>query len=200
MGQEGLEPPLTPLRYYDVEDHSGTVPFRKYNMTTCLHCGIETTNPKFCSKSCSAIYTNKHFPKRKTTRKCTKCENTVANYRTTLCEQHLEDYKNSVDYKNLTIGEYREMQSVKGKHPSWLHSHIRNFARSWLKELKDKSCAFCGYDKHVELAHIKGISKFEDKALLSEINSKDNVIQLCPNCHWEFDNLPRSEKIFSRLT
>jgi very-short-patch-repair endonuclease len=25
----------------------------------CLNCGIETTNPKFCSRSCSASYTNK---------------------------------------------------------------------------------------------------------------------------------------------
>jgi hypothetical protein len=29
VGQEGFEPPLTPLRYYGVEDHSGTVPFIK---------------------------------------------------------------------------------------------------------------------------------------------------------------------------
>lgn len=29
-------------------------------MTTCLCCGKETTNPKFCSKSCSASYTNRH--------------------------------------------------------------------------------------------------------------------------------------------
>ncbi len=22
---------------------------------------------------------------------------------------------------------------------------------------------------------------------MGEVNSKDNIIQLCPNCHWEFD-------------
>lgn len=168
-------------------------------MINCLHCGTETTNPKFCSRRCAAIVTNKASPKRKTTRKCSKCENTVANYRTTLCKNHLDEYKNSEDYKNSTIGEYRNIQSVSGKHPSWLHSHIRNFARSWLKELRLKACAFCGYEKHVELAHIKAVSDFEDTALLKEVNSIDNVIQLCPNCHWEFDNLPRDKKFLSRL-
>ena len=32
---------------------------------------------------------------------------------------------------------------------------------------------------------------YDDSALLGEVNSEDNAIQLCPNCHWEFDNLPR---------
>ena len=59
-------------------------------------------------------------------------------------------------------------------------------------------CAKCGYDKHVELAHIKPISKFGDESKLSDVNSENNVIQLCPNCHWEFDNLPRSG-IFTEL-
>ena len=50
------------------------------------------------------------------------------------------------------------------------------------------SCAKCGYDKHVELCHIKDIANFDDDSLLSEVNSRNNIIQLCPNCHWEFDN------------
>ena len=53
------------------------------------------------------------------------------------------------------------------------------------------NCANCGYDKHVELAHIKAVADFDDDTLLSVVNSPDNVLSLCPNCHWEFDNLPR---------
>ena len=34
---------------------------KEYNQ--CLQCGKETTNPKFCSKSCSASYTNIRLPK-----------------------------------------------------------------------------------------------------------------------------------------
>ena len=31
----------------------------------CLNCNKETNNPKFCNRSCSAIYNNRAFPKRK---------------------------------------------------------------------------------------------------------------------------------------
>ena len=36
----------------------------------CLHCGAETTNPKFCNHSCSASYTNKN---RAIVNKCKNC-------------------------------------------------------------------------------------------------------------------------------
>ena len=32
------------------------------------------------------------------------------------------------------------------------------------------------------------VSDFDDSALISEINSKDNLIALCPNHHWEYDH------------
>lgn len=160
-------------------------------MNFCLNCNTETTNPKFCSKSCSVSYNNTLYPKRKLKRKCSKCDNNVKSYRHTLCHEHHEEYKNT-KYKNKTIGEYRQLSSVKGKHSSWINSHIRLFARSWFKHLTKLPCAICGYDKHVELAHIIAVSEFADTALLSEVNSEENIIQLCPNCHWEFDNLPRN--------
>lgn len=156
----------------------------------CLNCQQETKNPKYCCRSCSATVTGRLFPKRKIQKKCIKCENTVKSYRHNRCEFHWQEYKES-KYQNRTIGEYRNLVSVKHSHPSWIHAHIRNFARSWLKHLTKLPCKFCGYDKHVELAHIKAICDFEDDALLSEVNSPENVIQLCRNCHWEFDNLPR---------
>lgn len=49
-------------------------------------------------------------------------------------------------------------------------------------------CAICGYDKHIEIAHIKAVSDFEDSVKISEINSINNLIALCPNHHWEYDN------------
>ena len=156
----------------------------------CVNCGNETTNPKFCSRSCAAQYNNKMFPKRKTDKKCIVCGEPVLSYRHNRCELHWNEYKES-RWKNRTIGEYRNRPSVVGKHPSWLHAHVRQFARSWLKHMTDLPCAHCGYDKHVELAHIKDVVSFSDDTLLSEVNSEDNVIQLCPNCHWEFDNLLR---------
>lgn len=50
------------------------------------------------------------------------------------------------------------------------------------------SCAVCGYDSHVQIAHIRPVSEFPNEAKVSEINALDNLAPLCPNHHWEFDN------------
>lgn len=52
----------------------------------------------------------------------------------------------------------------------------------------EHKCYLCGYDKHIEIAHIKAVSDFDDSALISEINDVCNLIPLCPNHHWEFDH------------
>lgn len=64
---------------------------------------------------------------------------------------------------------------------------IRSRARNVIKDRK--CCEKCGYDKHVEACHIKPISSFTKNTLIDIINSPDNLLALCPNCHWEFDNL-----------
>lgn len=53
---------------------------------------------------------------------------------------------------------------------------------------KPKCCYVCGYDKHIEIAHIKSVSSFDDETKVSDINNIDNLVALCPNHHWEFDN------------
>ena len=68
------------------------------------------------------------------------------------------------------------------------NSHIRGLARIQHKDLLKQPCAYCGYTRHVELCHIKAVSSFSEESLVSEVNSVDNVIQLCRNCHWEFDH------------
>lgn len=152
----------------------------------CINCKSETNNKKFCSRSCSTSFNNR-TTKLKVKNKCISCDNLVSNNRLKYCG------KCNINYQEFTIGEYRNKASVKDKHPSWLHSHIRGFARSWLKHLAKLPCKRCKYDKHVELAHIKGLSEFSDDTKLKDINSENNVIQLCPNCHWEFDNLDRKD-------
>lgn len=163
----------------------------------CHLCKKETTNPRFCSRSCAAKLTNKESPKRKLNRVCTKCENLVKSHRHSLCSIHFEEYIDRFK-RDKTIGEYRNKLSIKGKHVSWMHSRIRAFARSWLRDIAKLPCAKCGYSLHVELAHIKAVSDYDDNAKISEVNDISNVIQLCRNCHWGFDNLPR-EGLFTSL-
>lgn len=56
------------------------------------------------------------------------------------------------------------------------------------KSNKEKKCFNCRYDKHIEVCHIKAVSEFSDESILNEINNIDNLVALCRNCHWEFDN------------
>lgn len=91
---------------------------------------------------------------------------------------------------NINQQKYETLEDIlhyRGKYgQSAAFNIVRGRARSCLTESK---CQRCGYDKHVEACHIKPISSFPNDTLISVINHKDNLIALCPNCHWEFDNL-----------
>lgn len=68
-------------------------------------------------------------------------------------------------------------------------SSIQKIARkTYFENTKEPKCAICGYSKHVEVAHIKAVSEFDDNTTIKEINSLSNLIGLCPNHHWEYDN------------
>lgn len=68
-------------------------------------------------------------------------------------------------------------------------SGIRKLAERIYKESgKALSCKICGYNKHVEIAHIKAVSDFDDSTTIAEINDINNLVALCPNHHWEYDN------------
>jgi hypothetical protein len=57
-----------------------------------------------------------------------------------------------------------------------------------VRDVAEKKCKVCGYANHVEIAHIRAVSDFSDEATLGQINSPNNLIYLCPNHHWEYDN------------
>lgn len=68
-------------------------------------------------------------------------------------------------------------------------SSVRTLAEQIYKNSgKECKCAICGYSNHIEIAHIKAVSEFDNSATIAEINSIDNLIALCPNHHWEYDN------------
>lgn len=152
-------------------------------------CNNRTNNPRFCSKSCSATTTNKEVPKRIRKTKCKKCDNITKSYRNTLCEKHHKEYMESKSsfVEELTLEEIWNKESLKDLHPSSRSAYIRTTGRTKFKDLLKQPCANCGYDKHVELCHIKPIRDFLITDKLKDVNSTTNVVQLCPNCHWEFD-------------
>lgn len=152
------------------------------------------TKKHFCSRACAASFNNKgvthNKPKSRICKHCSK--EFLRNYlhRDSIrCPECKKANKTLSDLcKNLTLTEYQQRMSVKGKHSSWTNAHVRILNRVWNKHLTNLPCKVCGYNKHVELCHIKAITAFPKTAKLSEINAENNNVQLCRNHHWELDN------------
>lgn len=54
-------------------------------------------------------------------------------------------------------------------------------------KFKAQECELCGYNKLIDVAHVKAVHTFDDDTMLIMINTIDNLIGLCPNHHKEFD-------------
>lgn len=147
-------------------------------MRNCENCQKETKNPKFCSRNCSATYTNTTHPRRKRKNKCKKCRELIISGYT---------YCYDCWYNRGNLSEY-SLKKLK-EEKLYSQSYIGDNARRIYKQSdKNKFCENCKYTEHYEVCHIKPINSFSDSSLLLEINNIDNLIALCPNCHWEFDN------------
>ena len=58
----GFEPALTPLRYYALEERSGTVAFKKYSTTSCLDlCSRDIKLNLYYIRGLYEIWTIEHF-------------------------------------------------------------------------------------------------------------------------------------------
>ncbi|MBI4673561.1 MAG: HNH endonuclease [Chloroflexi bacterium] len=161
------------------------IPIREQKQTQvehpCLNCGETTTNPKFCSSSCAAIYNNQHFPKRKKQKRewiCVQCGNPTTERRK-YCDGCSPDY---FKWMERTIGELSRDGSYQ------MYRTVRALARRIYNDSgRPLACAICGYSDHIEICHIKAISSFDKKTRIREVNRLENLVALCPNHHWEFD-------------
>lgn len=146
----------------------------KIKTNKCKFCGKDTTNPAFCCKSCAASYNNKEFPKRRKEKKITDKKNLDKRYPI------------YVDWDKITLGDIvYTADQVKSNRYTRVRDHAK---RVYATSKNHQCCAHCGYSKHFEICHIKPIYMFDLITPISVINSLDNLVALCPNCHWEFDN------------
>ena len=146
----------------------------------CFKCQKPTTNPKFCSKSCANSFANKK-PKRTKKKFFCHCGKETQNRRK-FCKECHPNYRDWNQVSLFDVISKRKYQS---------HSRIRDNARkTFFKHMAGKQlkCFNCGYSKHIEVCHIKPIYSFDLNTKIAEINSITNLVGLCPNCHWEFDN------------
>ena len=149
-------------------------------MNYCKHCGEQTENPSFCSRSCAAKENNK-TPKRKARQRFCKCCGAAVPSTRTKCDECLLP-------KDITL----EQATYTRHHKSSAFALVRSRARASVKH-REQVCESCGYKKHVEVCHITPISSYPSETLLSVINSADNLLLLCPNCHWEYDHQTKSQ-------
>jgi len=150
-------------------------------MTQCINCGKLTQNPKFCSRRCAAIYTNKLAPKRKPAHYFCQVCGIETGHRRKFCDLHQPNSLRSYDH--VMLGEIRQQAKYQA------NALIRRLARrAYTESNLPYRCYICGYSTHVEICHIRAIQSFPDSALISWVNSPSNLVALCPNHHWEFDH------------
>lgn len=170
-------------------------------LVRCLFCdkefekkdwNIKRSPRHFCSKHCAITLNNRgnqhHKPKDRFCRRCNAIYRNEKGYSSTLCFDCRENDFYTHDIKQVTLGVYWSKLSVKDKHPSWKNAHIRHWARKWNLDRIAGGCQKCGYSLHVELCHIKPLSSFSENDTLWDANNPANILVLCPNHHWEFDN------------
>jgi len=148
----------------------------------CKNCNTkisyEGRRNDFCSRSCSAIFNNKKFPKRETnkTKICTCGKEKDAN--ANICFQCI------TEQKFLSSLERKKSDVISNGASRAKFNQIRKMARKILAKSKiEKKCKVCSFEAHVEVCHIKSISSFSNNALMKEINALENLVYLCPNHH-----------------
>ena len=148
----------------------------------CINCNKETKNIKFCSNKCYSDFSNVKRP-----HYCNIC-NTLIQYGWTArkyCDNcNYTSNPNYKDWSKITLKEFKLNRTTTNT-----HARIRDLARClYNKSDKPKYCVKCSYRNTYEVCHIKPISSFSEDSYISDINHIDNLISLCPNCHWDLDH------------
>jgi hypothetical protein len=172
-------------------------------MTKCINCGSETTNKKFCSKSCSSSHTNRTTPKRKQEGKCCDCGTSIPSQlkRCAQCRTTKTPQKQQIK-KCVCCGELKPSTDFYTRKSGRLFSYCKQCsskrADDYRRVVKDQciqykggKCCVCGYDRHpaaLQFHHTDptkkeltiASSKYSFEKLKEELDKCDLV---CANCH-----------------
>jgi len=170
----------------------------KYNIEGCVceNCNITYTashfRQRFCSKKCS----NSKVKRR--TKKISYCfvegcNNEVEYHFNKFCRSCIDNKAHWA--RNSDTGKLLKDQTIaeathKRAGGANAYDNMRFAARKSLKAIIDAGtgCTNCGWAHHVHVCHIKAIKDYSKETLVSEVNDPSNLVLLCPNCHWLFDN------------
>lgn len=141
------------------------------------------TKHVFCSCSCAGKAHKDFLPRRPAKeRNCCRCSRSFkaenGHKSLTSCPACYANRPQTV--ASRTIAEIEATGSGKDR-----YNRIRQHCREQHADLAKKPCANCGYKKHSELCHVRSISKWSKDTKIATVNARENVVQLCRNCHWE---------------
>ena len=176
------------------EKHDKTLLAYYANPNHCEHCGaiievgvgqfvIDVRKKRFCDQSCSS--TSLHAKRRAVAPRPVNrtCEcGEAKSVRAGKCLK-CKSAERTID--SCPKGEFF------ARRKNWISAatNIRRSARTaYMNSGKKQACAACDYALHFDVSHIKSVSSFSDDATIGEINAISNLVALCPNHHWEFDN------------
>jgi len=154
----------------------------------CIFCETETTNPRFCSRSCAVSFNNSAHPKReRKTARC-RCGEPITSYRNTVCDRCNPVGKVKIsDGTRISRSDATKQDVLTGDTQRF--RRIRENARQVASRCgKLGSCQVCGYSIHVDACHLVAIKDFNDDTRISVINHPSNLVGLCRNHHWELDH------------
>jgi hypothetical protein len=129
-----------------------------------------TKRKKFCNRSCSASFNNNGIKRVKKLYKNNK---------------KTERKSEKINISDLTKGEIFKRY---GSYQGGRSMICKNAKRAYNESGRDKKCFECGYERKIDIAHIRSVSSFPLDSKISEINDINNLLALCPNHHSEFDD------------
>lgn len=146
----------------------------------CLFCNndficIKYKNKKFCNNICYREHINNKV------NRCKNCNKKIYQ-KSTYCKSC---YVPKKTFETKTIQEciYTSGQD------SNRYTKIRDSAkRKYRSEIKNSRCENCGFNRHIQVCHIKSISSFSVDTLINVVNDISNLVGLCPNCHKDLDH------------
>ena len=151
----------------------------------CSQCSCETSNPKFCSRSCSAKYWNKKSPKRRATIKtCSVCGKPMSRHNRAYCSHKCHSFAKWEETK----------QKIKASgiiHPRG-KTHSSDIAKRYIASTQGNRCSICeqlpfwnGKPLILILDHING--EADDWQVV-------NLRLVCPNCDTQLPTFKSKNK------
>jgi hypothetical protein len=146
-------------------------------------------DPNFC-KSCNSIINILDSERVSTVRKKVFCSSSCSatyNNRLRIRKEKPKSIKKEKEDK-IGLLTKDELFGIRGSYQSARSTICKIARRVYKASGNPMKCLVCGYEKHTDISHVDPVSEFSGDSKINEINHVTNLVALCPNHHWEFDN------------